>query len=241
MDDLKLRMEELAENPTPRVPVCLALDVSGSMAANGKMVELNRAMRAFFQAVRNDEMARIAAEIAVVSFGSTALRLVDFASIDRQTIPELVPGGYTAMGAGVGLALDMLEQAKRIYSENGLDYYQPWLVLMTDGTPEGEAPAVTEAAIARCQDLVRRRKLTVFPIAIGHDANVPALSRFSPNLEPLRVESAHFQHFFSWLAKSINVVSMSNPGDAQSAGFGESAYKKMSADLHTLMMKRPGH
>lgn len=30
-DDYLLRQEDLAENPTTRVPVCLVLDVSGSM------------------------------------------------------------------------------------------------------------------------------------------------------------------------------------------------------------------
>jgi uncharacterized protein YegL len=238
IDDLLLRKEELTENPTPRVPVCLALDVSGSMAAGRKMDELNIGIREFFNAVRSDEMARFAAEIAIVTFESNAKKIMDFSSIDRQSVPILSPGGYTAMGEGVNMALDLLEQAKRIYSQMGVDYYQPWLVLMTDGEPAGESGDVTSSAMNRCQELVRKRKLTVFPIAIGDDANIRTLSMFSPNLEPLRVEATDFRKFFSWLAKSINTVSLSNPGDAEATSFGESAYKKMSADFHTQMMKR---
>jgi uncharacterized protein YegL len=235
MDDLILRKEELTENPTPRVPVCLALDVSSSMSTGRKMDELNLGVREFYAAVKSDEMARIAAEIAIVTFGSTATKLVDFASIDRQLIPTLTPNGYTAMGAGVNMSLDILEQTKRIYSQMGLDYYQPWLVLMTDGEPQGEPPEVTQLAVARCQELVRKKKLTVFPIAIGNDANTAMLSKFSPNLEPLRVQNTDFKRFFAWLAKSINTASLSNPGDTKSASIGENAYRKMSKDFHSIL------
>lgn len=236
-DDLLLRKEELTENPTPRVPVCLALDVSGSMEFGQKMDELNIGIREFFHAVRSDEMARISAEIAIITFDSTAKKIMDFSSIDRQSVPILTAGGNTAIGGGVNMAIDLLEQAKRIYSQMGVDYYQPWLVLMTDGQPAGESADVTRSAINRCQELVRKRKLTVFPIAIGSDADIKTLSLFSPNLEPLRVDAVDFRRFFAWLAKSINTISLSNPGDTESTSFGENAYKRMSADFHTQMMR----
>jgi uncharacterized protein YegL len=236
-DDLILRNAELAENPTPRVPVCLALDVSGSMAGK-KMDELNLAVRQFFNSVRADEMASISAEIAVVTFGSNATKVVDFSSIDRQTIPTLSAGGYTAMGEGVNMSLDLLDQAKRIYSQRGLDYFQPWLVLMTDGEPQGESEVVTNSAISRCQELVRKNKLTVIPVAIGDDANIKILSQFSPNLDKiLNVQSIDFKRFFAWLAKSMNTVSLTNPGDKQSISFGANEYKKMSKDFHSLMSR----
>lgn len=235
IDEFRLRADELTENPTARVPVCLALDVSGSMAVDRKMDKLNNGIREFFHAVRSDEMARFAAEIAIVTFSSGAEKIMDFASIDRQTAPMLHAGGYTAMGEGVNKALDLLDNAKRIYSQMGVDYYQPWLVLMTDGEPAGEAPHVTNAAIARCQELIRARKLTVFPIAIGADANIRILSMFSPNLEPLRVEATDFRRLFSWLAKSINMVSLSNPGDSEATAIGVNAYKKVQADFATHM------
>ncbi len=39
------------------------------------------------------------------------------------------------MGAGVEQALNILEKRKAEYSSKGVDYYQPWMVLMTDGYP----------------------------------------------------------------------------------------------------------
>ena len=56
MNNDLLRMEDLVNNPTARVPVCLCLDVSGSM--NGEPIhELNEGVRMFYNAIQEDETA----------------------------------------------------------------------------------------------------------------------------------------------------------------------------------------
>lgn len=231
-DEMKLRMQELFDNPAPRVPVCLALDTSASMSGE-KVRELNAAIAAFYRAVLNDELARSAAEVAVVSFGGRVEKVADFASMSRQRIPLLQPNGMTPMGGAVMMALDMLEQCKRIYSSQGVDYFQLWLVLMTDG----EATDDIRAAAARCRDLVERRKLTVFPIAVGREANVQKLAEFSPRLSPLRIESTDLGRFFAWLSKSASSASMSNPGDRASADIGEVSWKRFTTSFDAAMKK----
>jgi uncharacterized protein YegL len=227
-DELKLRLDELTDNPTARVPVCLALDLSGSMSQDNKIQELNGALQAFYRAVREDEMASIAAEIAIVTFGSEVRKAVDFSNIERQQVPALVADGATPMGAAVSVCLDMLDQAKRVYSKMGVDYFQPWLVLMTDGAPTDD---ISGAAL-RCRELVAQHKLTVFPVAIGTGADTRVLSQFSPSSPVLRAQATDFRRFFAWLAKSINTVSLSNPGDKGSASFGMDAFEKMSKSWH---------
>lgn len=209
-NDMKLRLEELTDNSNARLPICLALDTSGSMDG-AKLAELNAAVRWFFNEVRNDEMAAMTAEIATVSFGGDVRRLTEVSGIDRQQVPVLTASGATPMGEAVNKCLDLLEQAKREYKEMGVDYYQPWLVLMTDGTPTDEIAK----AVARCQQEIRNRKLTVIPIAIGADADLATLASFSKDdFPPLRLDSARLKAFFAWLAKSIQQTSMSNPGDS---------------------------
>jgi uncharacterized protein YegL len=227
-EDLKLRLDELTDNPTARVPVCLALDTSGSMQGQ-KIKELNAAVSTFFQTIREDEMASISAEVAVVTFGQDVSKLLDFAGIERQRVPVFKANGATPMGEAVNICLDMLEQAKRVYSDLGVDYFQPWLVLMTDGEPTDNI----KTALQRCKSMVTNRKLTVFPIAIGKNANLSKLGQFSPRLQPIRIEATDLKQFFSWLSKSVNAVSLSNPGDTQSAGLGEAAFKKMAVDWDT--------
>lgn len=209
MATLKIGADDLVDNPTPRVPVSLCLDTSGSMYG-AEIAELIKGVNSFYAAVRADDDAHDSAEINVVEFDDTARVIHDFASIER--LPEVIsldPGGATAMGAGVNLALDTLESRKAMYSSSGVLYYQPWLVLMTDGGPTDDI----ERAVERVAALVAAKKLTVFPIGIGAAAEMQTLGRFSPGRPPLRLNGLRFQEFFEWLSKSVARVSRSTPGD----------------------------
>lgn len=61
--------DDIVDNGTTLVPVCLCLDTSGSM--RGKPIsELNRGLKLFYDAVRKDEVACAAADICIVTFGN---------------------------------------------------------------------------------------------------------------------------------------------------------------------------
>lgn len=207
--ELTLRREELVNNPTPRVPVCLCLDTSSSMAG-APIEELNTGVNLFFEAIQGDEVAKYSAEIAVVTFGETVNKVIDFGSITRQQVPHMQASGSTPMGSAVGLALDLLEARKKEYSSAGIDYYQPWLVLMTDGQPTDSI----DSAVQRTVHLLEAKKLTIFPIGIGPGADMAVLARFSPKRTPLRLKGLEFRTFFAWLSKSVSRVSQSIPGEA---------------------------
>jgi uncharacterized protein YegL len=209
MPTLNIGADDLVDNPTPRVPVSFCLDTSGSMSGS-PIEELVRGVNLFYDAIDEDEDAHDSAEINIVEFNSSAGLVHDFASIERlRRISALAATGSTAMGAGVNLALDSLERRKATYSNAGVLYYQPWLVLMTDGAPTDNI----DLAAKRVVDLVDAKKLTIFPIAIGSDADMETLARFSPNRPPLRLHGLKFKEFFEWLSKSVARVSRSTPGD----------------------------
>lgn len=207
-DDLEIKIQELTENPSARVPVGLCLDISGSM--DGEPIrELNEGVRQFFSEVRNDRLAKYSADICIVTFGGRVHKSVDFGAVDQQIVPQLVANGATPMGEAVNLALDTLESRKREYKAVGVDYYQPWLVLMTDGQPTDD---IGEAA-RHTSELVNNRKLTVFPIGIGPHADLKQLGKFSPGRPPLRLKGLAFAEFFAWLSKSIVRTSATSVGD----------------------------
>lgn len=210
-DQALVEMEDLFENPTPRVPVALCLDCSGSMMGE-PIRELNEGVKTFYQAINQDEIARFSAEVCIVTFGPVSLE-ADFATLDtRPQPPILTASGNTPMGEAVKLALDSLEKRKAAYKASGVDYYQPWLVLMTDGQPNGNNYVLQEQ-VSRVAKMVESRKLTVFPIGIGSGANMNVLAQFSPGRSPLRLQGLKFSDFFSWLSKSVSRVSQSTPGD----------------------------
>lgn len=211
--NLLLRKEDLVNNPTARVPVCLCLDVSSSMCG-APINELNEGVGLFYEAIKADEIAFYSAEISIVSFGAGGAKCIqDFSSLTLEpNAPTLVADGYTPLGEAVNLALDMLERRKSEYSDNGVDYYQPWLVVMTDGAPNGDKMEL-ERAIERTNSLIKQRKLTIFPIGIGEAADMNVLAKLSPERQPLKLKGLHFREFFSWLSKSVSRVSASTPGE----------------------------
>ena len=113
------------------------------------------------------------------------------------------------MGEAVSVALDNLENRKQQYKARGVDYFQPWLVLMTDGAPTDNI----DEAVERIRTLLKQKRLSVFPIGIGQEADMEVLAKFSPGRDPLRLRGLEFRNFFEWLGKSVQKVSASAPGE----------------------------
>lgn len=214
MNNLLLRREDLVNNPTARLPVCLCLDVSGSMDG-APITELNEGVRLFYEAIKEDEVASYSAEIGVVTFGANgAVCASDFGSLQMQPdAPTFSASGCTPMGEAVNMGLDMLERRKEEYKEAGVDYFQPWFVLMTDGAPNGRTSELNRA-IERLNIMVNEKKITVFPIGIGKDADMDVLAKFSPKRTPLRLAGLKFREFFAWLSMSVSRTSQSIPGES---------------------------
>ena len=214
MNNDLMRMEDLINNPTARVPVCLCLDVSGSMQGE-PIQELNEGVRMFYKAIQEDETALYAAEVCIVTFGgSGACCLADFSNlVQLQNPPMLNANGMTPMGEAVNLGLDLLEKRKNEYKSKGVDYYQPWLVIMTDGAPNGDYNELSRA-IKRTADMAYQKRLSIFPIGIGKDADMEVLARFSPKRNPLKLQGLKFSEFFEWLSQSVSKTSQSIPGES---------------------------
>ena len=214
LTELKIDELDLINNPTPRLAICLALDTSSSMRNNDKIGELNKGVKMFFNSILNDELAKYSVEICIVSFGKEVLKLLDFESIEKQAVKfstfNLVADGLTPMGQGVELGIQLLENRKKRYKDVGVEYYQPWLVLMTDGQPTDDISKATTLT----NDLIRSKKLSLFSIAIGDGANLHTLSRFSESRVPLKLKGLNFLEFFEWLSQSTKNTSQSTPGDS---------------------------
>lgn len=150
--------------------------------------------------------------MVVVFGGQKANVLIDFALVDSIKMPVLSASGLTPLADGVTLALDKLEKRKSQYRTVGIPYYQPWLVLMTDGEPTDDQISIAATA-KRCSDLIEDQKLTIFPILIGNDVDSKTLQKFSPKRQPLKLNGLAFNKFFEWLGASVSIVSKSQPGD----------------------------
>jgi len=207
-----LERVEFAENPDPRCPCVLLLDVSSSM--QGASIDaLNEGLKAFQREVSGDRIAARRVEIAIVAFGSGARTVQDFITVDQFVAPELTAHGQTHLATGIELALNLLDQRKAAYRSNGVAYYRPWVFLVTDGAPVGEPDALVDAARRRLLDEQATHKVVFF--AVGTEsADFQQLSTFtSADRPPLQLKGLEFVQLFEWLSRSQQAVAQSRPGD----------------------------
>ncbi len=203
---------EFAENPDPRCPCVLLLDVSASM--QGEAIKaLNDGLKAFQRDVSGDTVAARRVEVAIVTFGSSAQIAQEFVTVDQFLPPDLAASGQTHLGAGIEMALNVLERRKAAYRNSGVAYYRPWVFLITDGAPVGEPDEAVEAARERLLAEQQGGKLVFF--AVGTEsADFTRLATFTmPTRPPLQLRGVQFVELFEWLSKSQQAVAQSRPGD----------------------------
>lgn len=194
------------DNPEPRVPCILLLDVSGSMSGN-PINELNEGITLFKDELMADSLSVKRVEPAIITFGNSVDMVHDFATVESFSPPTLSASGTTPMGEAVNLALDKLSARKEAYRQNGIAYYRPWIFLITDGGPTDS----WQSAAKRALEEQNKKACSLF--AVGVDgANLDILKEFSTK-SPLKLKGLRFRDLFKWLSSSLKSVSRSTPGE----------------------------
>jgi uncharacterized protein YegL len=197
---------EFAENPEPRCPCVLLLDTSNSMT--GKRInELNKGLQMFKEELMADPMSLKRIELSIVSFGPVNVQM-EFQTADLFIPPTLNADGMTPMGEAIEKGIELIQQRKGKYRENGISYYRPWMFLITDGAPTDH----WKNAAKLIQDAESTKSLMFFAVGV-EGANMDILKQISVR-DPLKLDGLRFGDLFSWLSNSLSSVSRSTPGDA---------------------------
>lgn len=206
MEQIAFGTNSFADNPEPRVPCVLLLDVSGSM--NGDPIaELNEGLVTYRDELAADSLASRRVEVAIVTFGDSVEVPTEFTTAEGFLPPHLQSGGSTPMGAAIHRAVDMIEERKQTYKANGIAYYRPWLFLITDGGPTDEWRTAAERVHAG----EAAKSFSFFAVGV-EGANLETLGLISKRA-PLKLKGLRFRDLFQWLSSSQQSVSKSSPGD----------------------------
>ena len=245
---------QFAENPEPRCPCVLVVDVSSSMEGD-KIEQLNKGIATFAQVLKRDLLASLRTEVAIVTFKGVAEMAQDFVTADQfhpqrlnaddgvvieedqfyseplyigDGIEERLQPDYitedglycykapfrlvggTKTSEGINLALDEVEKRKQMYRDNGIDYFRPWLFLITDGEPTEHHEVVDEMG-KRLKDADSQKRVAAFSVGV-EGANMDVLARISPR-RPLMLKGLDFSSMFVWLSHSMSLVSRSRTDD----------------------------
>lgn len=203
----------LADNPDPRCPVVLVLDCSSSMveARPGETTTpldaLNSGLDTLVTELNRDPLAKRRVEVSVVTYGSEVTPATSFATVDNLILPTLAPSGVTSTGKAIVEALDAIEARKKVYKANGVQYFKPWILLISDGLATDD---VSEA-VKRVAEAEARKSVAFFAVGV-EGADLDSLGKFSER-GAMKLSGMKFEELFQWLSASQSSVSASNPGD----------------------------
>jgi len=114
------------------------------------------------------------------------------------------------MGQAINAGLDLLQERKRQYKENGIAYYRPWMFLVSDGEPNDE----WDEAVQRVHMEVQYGGLTFFVVGVEPRANMEMLSVIAPpHQPPVKLTNLKFSEMFVWLSRSQQRVSRTKIGE----------------------------
>jgi uncharacterized protein YegL len=198
-------VDEFVDNPDPRCPCVLLLDVSGSMRGE-PLRQLNEGLRIFKDELSADSLAARRVEIAIVTFGPVTV-VTDFVTADQYQPSELVAQGDTPMGAAIERGLDLLDARKQQYKTGGVQYYRPWVFLITDGGPTDH----WKTAADRIRAKEAEKGVSFFAVGV-EGARFDILGQISVR-EPLKLKELRFRDLFVWLSSSLSRVSQSQVGE----------------------------
>lgn len=209
MEELLAPIENMGES---HIAVALVVDKSISMMGR-PIEELNAGLKAFGEAIQEDPLALGRADITVISFGSTVNTEMEFGPAVDYQVQELTVDGLTALNEAIDTALNALEARKKIYKDNGVMYYRPWLFVLTDGAASDYEKESTVKQ--RLRDYIERGKVTYFPMGIGESARIDKLRDYYPenavSKPVLKADKMNFSEAFVWLSSSLVEITHSDP------------------------------
>jgi uncharacterized protein YegL len=155
-----------------------------------------------------DEVAAMRAEPGLITFGRGGVKVVqEFTTVDKFSPPTLQSGGLTPMGEAIERGIAMVEKRKQEYKDNTIEYYRPWIFLLTDGGPTDDwKPAMQQVRYGE-----KNRKFLFWAVGT-RSANFVRLREISVR-EPMMLKEANFREMFQWLSDSVKQVSQSKMGE----------------------------
>ena len=197
--------KDLINNPAKRCACMVVLDTSFSMYGD-EIKELNRGIQTLVPTLQQNKTSAASVELGVITAGGVVKEQLTMRSVmSLDYSPNFSASGNTPLGEAIELALARLDARKAKYKQSGTAYFQPWLIIISDGAPTDTE--VWSRASQKVVQLAKQKKLV--PLVVGvKGADMKTLSRCS-NRPALHLDGLRFQDMFQWISASMIRVSAS--------------------------------
>ena len=188
-----------------RLPVYLLLDCSESMIGDA-IESVRQGVETLITELRSNPHTLETAYVSIITFDSEARQIVPLMEVSEIVQPELKLSPGTAMGAGIRLLCEKVNQEVTKTTATQKGDYRPLVFLLTDGQPTD--PADAEAAI---RTLTSPKIANIYAIGCGSEGDVDfhTLGKITDivlKMEDLSKEA--FAKLFVWLSSSVQSTSI---------------------------------
>jgi uncharacterized protein YegL len=188
----------------------LVLDVSGSMSGS-PIKELNVGLQEFCNNILNDSTTANRLEVGLIEFSDIITTRREPTLLSYEGLPTLTVRGTTRLVDGVRQGIATTRTRKNYYKQSGQPFYRPWVILITDGEPDGNQD--TAGLAMEINDAVNKKDFFFFAIGV-EGANMGMLNSISHHsMPPAKLQGLKFSEFFKWLSASMSSVANSKDGD----------------------------
>ena len=195
----------------PKLPVTLLIDSSKAMFPY--LGQLNEGLKHFFQKIKGDIYAEERIELSIIASSSEEKSVRGFASItdcDFFQLNQYDLGEKSFLGKSLTNATEYLKTRKKYYKENGFEYYQPWLVIITASDSSDSIEEIQKVI----NELEEQKRLAVFIFTLGNQVNKEEIVKFSYKKRLLSIKENQITKCFEWLAESFIIVAHSAVGQS---------------------------
>jgi len=205
------QLKEFTAATARPLPIIILADTSGSMASEGKIDNLNQAIREMLDTFAETDDLRAEIHVAIITFGGTVGIHTDFmpASEAKSQWHEMLANGVTPMGEAMELAAKVIEDTNVITGRA----YRPTVILVSDGEPTDSY----KTGLNQLTKQGRAQKADRMALAIGADADIGMLQSFLGSAESkvFKVDDARrIKDFFRFVTMSVTARTRSaNPND----------------------------
>ena len=170
-----------------------------------------------------DEHTKACIDVALISFGPDVVLHQNFVPVSDMNTPSLDADGLTPMGGALNMALDIITQQKRRYTELGTPYYRPWVFCITDGEPTDEYGNAAQ----RLKEMEKDHKVLGYCVGV-EDFNRDIMASIYDSQRIFELTNLNFPALFKFL--SISLASVRNSDHTA----GNSVTVDAPGDLHKI-------
>lgn len=187
--------------------LCVIL-VDHSKSVTNYMTDINKALQNFYQEILEDDGACQKIEMAVISCNPNLGTIQQPSLVENFTMPTLMATKETNLITGLQMAVEVIEERKQFYRNQGIAYKRPWIILLSNGEIDA---LVLKKKLKQFLNIREEANLCkryfIQPLAVGRYADMNFLDILATN-RAIEMKDAKLTHFFRWLSSSMSRVAI---------------------------------